>query len=166
MAKGFDRRSFVCGGCAALALPACGGPATAPSAVDTGGTPVPTGDSATSPSTTYPCDQAIDAGGAGWTGLALVDYPDLGEVGGWYAVVVGALEIVVAHVIDGCYVAIERACAHEGEPIDYVPERGQFVCPRHGAIYDWQGDKVAGPAPTGLPVFPVGRDGDTVWVRV
>ncbi len=56
------------------------------------------------------------------------------------------------------------ACAHEGVPIDLRPSRGQFVRPRHGAIYDWQGEKVAGPQPGGLPAYPCGRVGDSVFI--
>ena len=168
MATSFDRRQLLCGGCAAFTLAACGRDpgAPAPGATgDTGDTSRP-GTTDPTPASTYPCDQALTPGGPGWTPLPLVEYPDLAEVGGWYPVTVAAEEIVVAHVIDGCYTAIRRACAHEGVAIDYVPARGQFVCPRHGAIYDLQGDKVAGPQPTGLPVYPVGRQGDTIWVLV
>ena len=75
-------------------------------------------------------------------------------------------EIVVAHVEEGCYSAILRACTHEGVAINYRPERFQFVCPRHGAIYAVDGTKVAGPQPAGLPVYPAAREGDTIWVDV
>lgn len=160
MATSFDRRTLLCGGCSVLAT-ACGihiGPVPAP---------LDTGDEETDPTDPggtadeYPCGQDIDPSGAGWIPLDLADYPDLEEVGGWY--VVGNL--IVAHALEGCYVAIDRACTHEGVPVNYVPERAQFVCPRHGAVYDLQGDKVAGPQPRGLSVYPCGRVGDTVWYR-
>lgn len=165
MAKGFDRRQVLCGGCAVV-VAGCG---------PHGAVPFPTGETGTSGvdpggssavADAYPCDQVIDPGGAGWTGLSLAEYPDLAEVGGWYGVSVGGAEIVVAQADEGCYVAIERACAHEGVPINYDPVLKRFTCPRHGAVYDLQGEKVSGPQPTGLPVYPCGRDGDTVWVRV
>jgi cytochrome b6-f complex iron-sulfur subunit len=168
MARHFDRRWLLSRGCAAVALSAC---AEQEPLVY----PEPTGDTSSSGTSslgtsstadTYPCHQQITPGGAGWTELPLSEYPDLAEVGGWYAVTAGGSEIIVAHFQEGCYTAILRACAHEGVAINYVPERGQFVCPRHGAIYDEDGQKVSGPAPTGLPVYPCGREGDSVWVRV
>ncbi|MEQ1572585.1 MAG: Rieske (2Fe-2S) protein [Myxococcota bacterium] len=164
MAKTFDRRSLLCAGCSAFAA-ACGPRdiVAFPTGVtgDTAGGPPPI-----VPSEGYPCDQTIDPGGPGWFGLSLAEYPDLAQVGGWYGVSVGGENLVVAHAIDGCYAAIRRACAHEGVAIVYSPSRAQFTCPAHGAVYDLQGDKVAGPQPTGLPVFPCGRDGDTIWVKV
>lgn len=165
MAKDFDRRWLLSRGCAMAALVSCAGDSTGtkPSTGDSS----PTGDDDdTTPTDTYPCNQTIDAGGAGWEALPLSQYPDLETVGGWYGVTIGGSEIVVAHIEEGCYSAILRACAHEGVAIDYVPSRGQFVCPLHGAVYDEDGNKVAGPAPTGLPVYPCGRDGDTIWVKV
>jgi nitrite reductase/ring-hydroxylating ferredoxin subunit len=163
MAKGFDRRRFICGGCA-LTLAACAPPPPGP--LDTAGTTTGDTDTTTTSSITgYPCDQTIDAGGAGWTALPLSEYPDLADVGGWYPVTVGGNQIIVAHAVEGCYSAIVRACAHEGALINYVPARQQYVCPRHGAVYDLAGDKVSGPQPRGLQHFPCGREGDTVWVR-
>jgi nitrite reductase/ring-hydroxylating ferredoxin subunit len=164
MARNLDRRSVICGGCAAM-VAACTPRAPVGSPTGSTGETGDTGDGTAQTSDASPCEQqVVEPGGAGWTALPLADYPDLAEVGGWYGVTAGGRSLVVAHAFEGCYVAIERACAHEGEPIDYVPSRAQFVCPRHGAIYDLQGDKVAGPQPTGLAVFPCGRDGDTVWV--
>jgi nitrite reductase/ring-hydroxylating ferredoxin subunit len=165
MATGFSRREFVCGGCAVVAS-ACapqGNPLPADS--DSGNPWANTTPITTDPNqvTGYPCDQNVSGG---TLELPLSQYPDLEEVGGWYAVGSGAGEIIVAHAVEGCYVAIERACAHEGVAIDYQPSRGQFVCPKHGAIYDWQGDKVAGPQPNGLPVYPCGRVGNSIFVTV
>ena len=160
MARGFDRRTFICGGCA-LTLAACAVPPPGP--LDTGAGTADT--DTTPPIDGYPCGQEIDPGGAGWTALPLSEYPDLADVGGWYPVTVGGTEIIVAQGVEGCYTAIVRACAHEGVAINYVPARQQFVCPRHGAVYDLAGDKVSGPQPRGLDHFPCGREGDTVWVR-
>lgn len=165
MAKGFDRRRLLQGGCAVWALGGCPQP---PPPSDKNGSH--TGDTGLTDTDTtgggdeYPCGQDV-AGGAGWTELPLSQYPDLADVGGWYGVTVGGTAMVVAQVYEGCYTAITRACAHQGVAIDYKPERGQFVCPRHGAIYAPDGSKVAGPQPDGLPVHPCGRVGDSVWVK-
>ncbi|MBX2803301.1 MAG: Rieske (2Fe-2S) protein [Myxococcales bacterium] len=160
--RGFTRRAFMGAGClwamACNQRPGVNFPfdTADPQTGDTSVPPVPEG---------YPCEQAVPDG-SGRIPLPLDDYPDLAEVGGWYPLTTPAGAIVVAHVDEGCYVAILRACTHEGVPIDYRPERGQFVCPRHGAVYDWRGRKVAGPQPRDLPVYQVAREGDTVFVDV
>ena len=171
LAVGFTRRQAVCGGCS-FAIVACTTPAgntdgpadtdgSTPSRSDTGATPV------TDP---LPCEGVVaDPGAPGWFGFPLADYPDLAEIGGWYGLTAGGRNIVLAHVEEGCYVAIDRACTHEGELVNYNASRGehgQFVCPRHGAVYDLDGTRVSGPAPADLPGHPAALDGDTVWVQV
>ena len=149
------------GACAWLAL-GCTREGSDPAAGtgDTGAAPTPTG---TPTGADYPCGQAEPLGG---TALPLADYPDLAAVGGWSPVTVEGRSLVVAHVQEGCFAAIERACAHEGVPIDYRPDRSQFVCPRHGAVYAADGAKISGPQATGLPVYPCARVGDAVVVSV
>ncbi len=172
MPVGFTRRQAICAGCS-VAIIGC-----SPDGGTGGPTGTNTGDGPTSPEDTgtpavgdpLPCDGVVAAPGApGWFGLPLADYPDLAEVGGWYGVLAGGRNIVVAHVEEGCYVAIDRACTHEGELVNYNASRGeygQFVCPRHGAVYDLDGTRVSGPAPADLPGHPTAIDGDTVWVQV
>jgi Rieske Fe-S protein len=166
MADPIDRRSFlICSGCAAFAA-ACHAPEIVPFPTgETGAGSTDPGGSGAGTASDYPCNQTIDPGGAGWTALSLSDYPDLAQVGGWYGSP-GGLNIVVAQAEDGCYAAISRPCAHQGALINYNPDRKVFQCPLHGAVYDLKGHKVSGPQPTGLPVYPCGRDGDTVWVKV
>lgn len=162
MALRFDRRAFLRGGCALVAA-GCARPATPGETAETGGETGESGESAVA--SDYPCGQVIEPG-EGWTELPLADWPDLGVVGGWYPVDVGGVGIVVAYVEEGCWSAILRACAHQGVDIAYKPERWQYACPAHGAIYAANGEAVAGPQPHGLPVYPCGRVGDSVWVKV
>lgn len=164
MALRFDRRAFLRGGCALVAAGCAppGPPGETSGPGDTGHT----GESAdTGVDAAYPCEQLISPG-EGWFELPLAQWPDLGVVGGWYPVDVGGVGIVVALVEEGCYSAILRACAHQGVDIAYKPERWQYACPAHGAIYATNGEAVAGPQPHGLPVYPCGRVGDSVWVKV
>lgn len=160
MSHEVSRRAFVCGGCAAVAgcqvthvnVPTQGGSG------DTGETGGPT----TAP-LDYPCGQAVPQG-SGRVSVSLTSNPALAQVGGWIAIQAGGRTLVVAQPFEDCFVAMDRACSHEGVPVNYRPERGQFVCPEHGAIYALDGSKVAGPQPTGLSVYPIAREGDTVWI--
>jgi Rieske Fe-S protein len=116
----------------------------------------------------YPCNQTIEPDAEGWVGYSLSLHPELGEVGGWKGLTIPGSSpvksILIAHVQQDCYVAVARNCTHQNTLIEYDPARGQFVCPRHGSLYDWEGVPVGGPAPVALEVFTAGSDGEKVWV--
>lgn len=40
------------------------------------------------------------------------------------------------HLGNGKWVACERACTHQGVPVNYDPTTGHLVCPAHGATFD------------------------------
>lgn len=50
------------------------------------------------------------------------------------------------------FVAISSRCAHVGCPVNFIPAAGNFVCPCHGGVYDFQGKVIGGP-----PVRPLDR---------
>ena len=50
------------------------------------------------------------------------------------------------------YVAISSRCAHVGCPVNFVATAGNFVCPCHGGVYDFEGKVIGGP-----PVRPLDR---------
>jgi len=113
--------------------------------------------------TSYTCDAVAEDS---WAELSLEDYPELAEVGGWVTLSIRGTEIVVAQVEDGCFVAMKRACSHEGEAIEYRHDRLQMICPRHGATYALDGTVRAGPAPRDLEVYDAAQEGDSIWVEI
>jgi Rieske Fe-S protein len=50
------------------------------------------------------------------------------------------------------FVAITTRCAHLGCPVRFVESAGNFICPCHGGVYDFQGKVIGGP-----PVRPLDR---------
>jgi quinol---cytochrome c reductase iron-sulfur subunit, bacillus type len=50
------------------------------------------------------------------------------------------------------HVAISTRCAHLGCPVRFVQAAGNFICPCHGGVYDFQGKVIGGP-----PVRPLDR---------
>jgi menaquinol-cytochrome c reductase iron-sulfur subunit len=50
------------------------------------------------------------------------------------------------------YLAISTRCAHLGCPVRFVQAAGNFICPCHGGVYDFQGKRIGGP-----PVRPLDR---------
>lgn len=50
------------------------------------------------------------------------------------------------------YVAVTTRCSHLGCPVRFVQAAGNFICPCHGGVYDFQGLVIGGP-----PVRPLDR---------
>jgi len=50
------------------------------------------------------------------------------------------------------YIAVSTRCAHAGCPVRFVEAAGNFICPCHGGVYDFQGKVIGGP-----PVRPLDR---------
>jgi nitrite reductase/ring-hydroxylating ferredoxin subunit len=50
------------------------------------------------------------------------------------------------------FIAISTRCAHLGCPVRFVRAAGNFICPCHGGVYDFQGQVIGGP-----PVRPLDR---------
>jgi menaquinol-cytochrome c reductase iron-sulfur subunit len=50
------------------------------------------------------------------------------------------------------YIAISSRCAHLGCPVNFVRAAGNFICPCHGGVYDFEGKRIGGP-----PVRPLDR---------
>jgi menaquinol-cytochrome c reductase iron-sulfur subunit len=52
----------------------------------------------------------------------------------------------------GEFIAISSRCVHAGCPVTFVQAAGNFVCPCHGGVYDFEGKRIGGP-----PVRPLDR---------
>jgi len=52
----------------------------------------------------------------------------------------------------GTFVALSSRCAHLGCPVRFVSAAGNFICPCHGGVYDFEGKVIGGP-----PVRPLDR---------
>jgi menaquinol-cytochrome c reductase iron-sulfur subunit len=50
------------------------------------------------------------------------------------------------------YIAISTRCAHLGCPVRFVQAAGNFICPCHGGVYGFLGERQGGP-----PVRPLDR---------
>lgn len=162
MSEDVSRRALVCGGCAVIAGCQVTHVTVPPPRTTTGdsGDPV-----TTDKPTSYPCGQSVPTA-SDRISLALSDYPALAEVGGAVSINAGGRAVIVARPFEDCFVAMARACTHQGVLIDYRPDRAQFVCPEHGAVYALDGTKVSGPQPRDLPVYQAALDGDVLHIDV
>ena len=51
------------------------------------------------------------------------------------------------------FIAVSNRCAHLGCPVRFVEAAGNFICPCHGGVYDFQGKRIGGPP--GAPARPL-----------
>ncbi|HYI16963.1 MAG TPA: Rieske 2Fe-2S domain-containing protein [Thermomicrobiales bacterium] len=61
--------------------------------------------------------------------------------------------------------AIYWKCVHLGCTVPWNEDNDQFICPCHGSVYNRVGERVAGPAPRPLDLFPMVVDGNNVIVN-
>jgi Rieske Fe-S protein len=58
------------------------------------------------------------------------------------------------------FIALTSRCSHVGCPVNYVKAAQSFVCPCHGGVYGFRGERTGGPPPRPLDRFDVRvRDG-------
>jgi cytochrome b6-f complex iron-sulfur subunit len=65
----------------------------------------------------------------------------------------------VVHTADGVQ-ALYWKCVHLGCTVPWVAGQGHFVCPCHGSVYDYDGQRISGPAPRSMDAFPVTVNAD------
>jgi menaquinol-cytochrome c reductase iron-sulfur subunit len=81
--------------------------------------------------------------------VVFTETPGVGEVGKTTAYVRrGSKELGE----DQAFVAISTRCVHAGCPVRFVQAAGNFICPCHGGVYDFEGKRIGGP-----PVRPLDR---------
>jgi Rieske Fe-S protein len=62
------------------------------------------------------------------------------------------------------YIAISTRCAHLGCPVRFFDAAGQFICPCHGGVYDFEGKVIGGPPVRPLDRFQTRVEGGEVQV--
>jgi menaquinol-cytochrome c reductase iron-sulfur subunit len=51
------------------------------------------------------------------------------------------------------FIALTSRCSHVGCPVSYVAAAHSFVCPCHGGVYGFRGERTGGPPPRPLDRF-------------
>lgn len=62
------------------------------------------------------------------------------------------------------YIAMSNICTHLSCRVRWIDEQGQFFCPCHNAIFDKEGEVVAGPPPRPLDRYEVKVEDDQLYV--
>jgi cytochrome b6-f complex iron-sulfur subunit len=74
--------------------------------------------------------------------------------------------IVIAHVTDGMFSALDALCTHAGCNVAYNALNLTLDCPCHGSTYELDGTVINGPAPRPLKMFTATTDGTNVTVTL
>jgi thiosulfate dehydrogenase [quinone] large subunit len=73
---------------------------------------------------------------------------------------------IIVQPTAGEFVAYDATCSHAGCPVSYYASNNMFVCPCHGSTFSVSnGDVLGGPAPTGLPKYPITDIGGQLYVK-
>jgi cytochrome b6-f complex iron-sulfur subunit len=74
--------------------------------------------------------------------------------------------MIVARVNGGGYVALSRACTHQGTNVVYRLSQNDFYCSNHGSEFSTSGAVEVGPATQALTVYKtsVSSDGNTLTI--
>lgn len=136
-----DRRAVLkaaCAGCAGLALAACGGGGSA---------------DADDPAAQEPAAPAGSSAAAA-PGGPIVQLADVKVGTSVSARSEETGRLVLTRVDETTVVAFSSACTHTGCTVE--PDGERFACPCHGSTFDAKtGERLGGPAPSGLRNVPV-----------
>lgn len=74
--------------------------------------------------------------------------------------------MIVARVKGGSYVALSKACTHQGTNVQYRLSQNDFYCPNHGSEFSTTGAVEVGPAGTALTLYKtaLSSDGNTLTI--
>jgi cytochrome b6-f complex iron-sulfur subunit len=64
----------------------------------------------------------------------------------------------------GQFAAFSAVCTHLGCIVQWLPERGEFLCPCHAGRFAADGRVLGGPPPRPLETLPVTPAGDSIQV--
>ena len=110
------------------------------------------------PDTAAPTPPATPGGAPPSAGAPTSEIP----VGG--GMIFAATKTVVTQPVAGTFKAFDTTCPHQFCAVTQVAD-GRIDCPCHGSQFDiTTGDRVAGPAPTGLTAKTITVTGDTFTV--
>ncbi len=163
-----SRRGVLAGSAAAVAVMALGACAS-PDETSSSGSAASSGPASPTPKETESAtataseDSASPTGEANPTGEPLAGTGDF-PVGGGVVVKTANGPVVVTHPTDTEFLAFNGRCPHAGCPVTEVLEN-TIMCNCHGSTFDGStGDRLDGPAPTGLEPVPIQVAGGEIYL--
>jgi metal-sulfur cluster biosynthetic enzyme/nitrite reductase/ring-hydroxylating ferredoxin subunit len=83
------------------------------------------------------------------------------------SVFVDDIPVLLIQTDDGCYVAVEDVCSHDGQPLTDGPiEDGAITCDRHGARFDLKtGKPLCMPATEGISIYDIRIEDEAIYLK-
>lgn len=75
-------------------------------------------------------------------------------------------KIIVANIKGGSFVALSKACTHEGTDVQYRLSQNDFFCPNHGSEFSTSGAVEKSPASKALTLYKTELDATGNKLRV
>lgn len=75
-------------------------------------------------------------------------------------------DIIVARTKTGDFIALAKACTHQGTTVDYVPDTNTFLCPNHGSQFNADGSVKKDPAAAPLKSYKTTFDSKTNILKI
>ena len=72
--------------------------------------------------------------------------------------------VIVANTSSG-FIALAKACTHQGCTVSYNSISNNFPCPCHGASFDENGAVLGGPTSTPLKEYSVTKNGNILTIK-
>lgn len=69
---------------------------------------------------------------------------------------------LAAGSVPSSFVALQRACTHQGTDVNWNASKNEFICPNHGARFNTSGQNIGGQSASALPVFAITIAGTTL----
>jgi cytochrome b6-f complex iron-sulfur subunit len=73
-------------------------------------------------------------------------------------------DVIVARTGTNTFVAVSKACTHQGTTVEYRHAQGHFFCPNHGSIFGLNGAVLRDPANQPLKAFNTTLNGNNLRV--
>lgn len=65
----------------------------------------------------------------------------------------------------GTFVALSKACTHQGTTVVYRPNQNDVFCSNHGSVFSTAGAVVMGPATKALTMYAATLDGNKLTIK-
>lgn len=75
-------------------------------------------------------------------------------------------DVIVARTSTGTFVAVSKACTHQGTTVDFQSAQNRFFCSNHGSTFNLTGGVTNGPAISALKQYQTALTGTNLRVFV
>jgi cytochrome b6-f complex iron-sulfur subunit len=75
-------------------------------------------------------------------------------------------DVIVARTKAGNFIALAKACTHEGTTVNFLADEDRFKCPNHGSEFSTSGAVLSAPASSPLKQYTASFDATSSKVSV